>query len=109
MTNTLLILFLVLTVCGCATVELEEGGKRVKILTEQSLLSDAYEDLGEVSCQKGVNARSSGTNIIQCRNELRNRAAELGADVLVIQHQQLGSAGCGNCIVMVGVAYKLAN
>lgn len=102
---------------GCASLELSQAGRDVQLLTQ--LPSSSFKQFavaGDVSCDFGMNAKSASTNIIQCRNDLRNKAARLGASVVIVQHQQLGTGGsgfgnnsiggCPNCITMVGTAYK---
>ncbi|WP_444920410.1 hypothetical protein ACJJID_16430 [Microbulbifer sp. CnH-101-G] len=101
---------------SCATVELTDGGRDIRVVQQISVSDlDKYYDVGEVACSFGFNAKTAITNIKQCRIDLKNQAALLGGDVVVIEHQQLGTgaatyaqgySGCGNCISMVGTAYK---
>ena len=107
--------FIALT--GCASVELSQAGRDVQLMTQlPNTGSEKYVVAGDVACDFGMNAKSASSNIIQCRNALRNKAAALGASIVIVQHQQLGTGGsgfgnntvscCPNCITMVGTAYK---
>tara|TARA_B100001063_G_C16357632_1_gene354445 strand:- start:127 stop:480 length:354 start_codon:yes stop_codon:yes gene_type:complete len=109
-------LILITALIGCANLELSQAGRDVQLLTQlPSSNSKPFVEVGDISCDFGMNARSPSTNIIQCRNDLKNKAARLGAKIVVVQHQQLGTggsgfgeyaiAGCPNCITMVGTAY----
>ncbi len=104
---------------GCSNLELTSAGQQVQLVTSLTPSEASnYTYLGEVACSFGMNAKSASTNIIQCRNELRNEAALMGAGMVVIQHQQIGTqgslvinnsfanSGCPNCISMVGSAYR---
>jgi len=42
-----------------------------------------------------------------CRNELRNKAKSMGADLVVIENETIGNGGCGNCVSMIGTTYKV--
>jgi len=113
----ILLLILISVLIGCANLELSQAGRDVQLLTQlPNSNSKQFIAVGAISCDFGMNARSPSTNIIQCRNDLRNKAARLGAKIVIVQHQQLGTggsgfgdyavAGCPNCITMVGTAYK---
>lgn len=105
---------------SCSTIELSDAGQHIHITKQFSLADlDAYERLGEVDCNARSNGIHSSKNIIRCRTELKNKAAEMGADIVVIEHEQMGSGsnafalnnyavanGCNNCISMVGTAYR---
>ncbi len=103
---------------GCASIELSQAGRGVQLHSQlPSLKAGEFIAMGDVSCDVGMNGRSASTNIIQCRNDLRNKAAQMGATHVIVQHQQLGTGGvfintnnaingCPNCITMVGTAYK---
>jgi len=109
------IVFLVFTsvifFSSCATVPLQDSGKMVQYL-KQFPPNDSpsnYKELQTLSCSKGKNFRRPGENIISCQNELRNKSADLGADLFIVQHEQIGTPGkhaCPNCITIVGTAYK---
>lgn len=94
---------------GCASTTLSNAGKEVKILKHLSISElDSYDEVGTISCNFGFNFRSSSDNIKQCRDDLRNKSAQIGASILIIDHQQLGNSNdCPNCITMTGTAYKL--
>lgn len=108
---------LISVLSGCASLELSQAGRDVQLLTQlPSSTSKQFIAAGDVSCDFGMNAKSASSNIIQCRNDLRNKAAKLGASIVIVQHQQLGTGGsgfgnnsmggCPNCITMVGTAYR---
>lgn len=72
-----------------------------------ALPTDAtYGPVGEVSCNLGGNFGTVGGNTDGCRNDIRNQAADLGADVIVLTTQQVGAGRCANCVVMYGIAYR---
>lgn len=105
---------------GCASIELSQAGRSVQLYSQlPNSNAGEFIPIGDVSCDVGMNGRSASTNIIQCRNDLRNKAAKMGATHIIVQHQQLGTggvyistnnnhtlSGCPNCITMVGTAYK---
>lgn len=97
-----------LALVACASVPLDEGGRRVTLLTTTPSVTDMrnLEELGTVACSKGANFGSPKKNIESCRNELRNKAAKMGADIVVVENQQLGTSLCANCMTLVGTAYK---
>jgi len=97
--------FLALVLAGCATLQLTPRGNEVGLLTNPPAdILTSYQDLGTITCSKGVNARRLQTNAVQCQNELRNKTSELGGILVVVTSQQLGHK-CGNCVTMVGTAY----
>src|SRR2546429_6051097 len=68
-----------------------------------------YAELGTVTCSRGsgfIPHRKAETNIVHCQRELRNKAAELDAHVVVITSQQLGAGECSSCVTLVGTAYR---
>ena len=105
---------------GCASIELSQAGRSVQLYSQlPNSNAGEFIAMGDVSCDVGMNGRSPSANIIQCRNDLRNKAAQMGATHVIVQHQQLGTggmymstnnnhtlSGCPNCITMVGTAYK---
>ncbi|WP_299947023.1 hypothetical protein [uncultured Microbulbifer sp.] len=116
--KTIFIFASFLLLISCANIKLSEAGSKVQII-QQISISDLkhYQSVGDIDCKFGFNAKSSTTNIKQCRIELKNKAAELGAEIVVIAHQKLGAnpsfgvgqsynTGCPNCISMVGTAYR---
>ena len=40
------------------------------------------------------------------QTELRNKAARMNGDLVVVTSQQLGKADCGACVTLVGTAYR---
>lgn len=116
----ILTLALCISLTGCASIELSQAGRGVQLHSQlPTLKSGEFIAIGDVSCDVGMNGRTASTNIIQCRNDLRNKAAQMGATHVIVQHQQLGTggvyiggsnnhalSGCPNCITMVGTAYR---
>lgn len=92
---------------ACATLQLTPQGAAVPIVTiTPADLASGYRDVGVLTCSRGYNARSTSSNIVQCQNELRNKAAAVGGEVVMITSQQLGVADCANCVTLVGTAYR---
>lgn len=103
---------------GCASVQLNQFGKNVQYFKSipASMSHEDLEEIDTLSCRKGVNFKNPADNMIQCKNELRNKAADLGADIFIVDHEQIGtggsgygqysSGGCPNCISIVGTAYR---
>ena len=107
MKGTLYLLAVVLMSTGCATLQLTPQGAAVPIVTiTPADLASGYSELTVLTCSRGYNARSTSTNIVQCQNELRNKAAAVGGQVVMITSQQLGTAECGNCVTLVATAYR---
>jgi hypothetical protein len=107
MKTTLCLVTLVFTSFACATLRLTPQGAAVQIVTMTPAdLASGYGALAVVSCSRGYNARSTRTNIVQCQNELRNKAAAIGGEVLMITSQQLGTADCENCVTLVATTYR---
>lgn len=117
MKYNLLVMSLILS--ACSTVELSDAGKKIHIIKQFSPSDlEVYEPLGEVTCNSGFNGRNSANNIVKCRTELKNKAAELGAEIVVVEHEQMGrggnafvanngfSNGWGSGTAMVGTAYR---
>ena len=100
-------LTVILISTACATLQLTPQGAAVQIVTiTPADLASGYREVAVLTCSRGANARNTSTNIVQCQNELRNKAAAAGGEVLMITSQQLGSADCGNCVTPVGTAYR---
>ena len=116
--KTIFIFTSCLLLISCANIKLTEAGSKVQIVQQISISDlEHYQAIGDIDCQFGFNAKSPITNIKQCRTELKNKAAELGAEIVVIAHQKLGAnpsfgigqphnSGCPNCISMIGTAYR---
>ncbi|MEI7999359.1 MAG: hypothetical protein WCH62_07645 [Candidatus Omnitrophota bacterium] len=102
------IMILLLSGCAMAKIPLTEAGEKVTLVNGTVSLSDLekYQAVGTVSCNRGGNFKNPAFNIDVCRNDLKNQAALKGADVVVLDNQQLGVYQCPNCITMVGTAYK---
>jgi len=106
MKTTLCFLPLVFASFACATLRLTPQGEAVQFVTMTPADLSGYGPLAVVTCSRGYNARSTRANILQCQNELRNKAAALGGEVVMITSQQLGTADCGNCVTLVGTTYR---
>lgn len=97
---------------GCAgTVQLTPRAEQVHLLSAPPAdLLTTYSELGVVSCSRDrglwLFGRSVEDNILHCQNELRNEAAAMDADLVVVTSQQLGKGGCGACVTLVGTAYQ---
>lgn len=93
--------------CACARLQLTPEAQRVALLsTPPADLPNGYTEIGTLTCSRGRNYRKPKTNIVQCQNELRNKAAEMGAAIVVITAQQLGTHSCDNCVSLIGTAYR---
>jgi len=107
MIRALVITATVIVITGCATTELSSKARSVRLVSNapENLLRD-YTEVKTVSSYYGANFRRPAGNIVQCQNDLRNQAAEAGANLVVITSQQIGNVGCPNCISLVGTAYR---
>src|ERR1044071_454383 len=84
---------------GCATLQLTPRGATVQIGTiNPAALGSGYRDVAVLTCSRGYNARSTSSNIVQCQNELRNKAADAGGEVVMITSQHLAAAARANCV-----------
>ena len=63
-----------------------------------------------MSCSTGGgdNYNEADINALNCQTELRNKAARLGARLVVLTTQQVGLGDCFNCVAMVATAYRPA-
>lgn len=86
-------------------VKLESDATEVRIQKQAPAIAD-YESLGEVFCEFGANFVVVTNNVRACRNDLKNQAHRLGATLVVVETEILGTSGCGNCVSMFGTAYK---
>jgi len=89
---------------GCGGAQLTPEAARVEWYTDRP--DGDWQMLGDLQCQRGHNFVSAGSNVSYCRNTLRNRAAEMGADIIVVSSEQIGMGECGNCVLFVGTAYR---
>src|SRR6266487_7204549 len=95
-------LVVILISTACATLQLTPQGSAVQIVTiTPADLASGYREVAVLMCSRGYNARSTSSNIVQCQNELRNKAAAAGGEVVMITSQQLGAADCANCVTLV--------
>ena len=101
------VMVLLLTM-GCATtpIPIRRSADLVRIV---KTLSDPtqYELVGEVSCSFGYHFGTLPANIDNCRRDLRNRAAMMGAHIVVISKVRTGDTRCKSCVSMDGSAYRL--
>lgn len=99
-------LILVLMLSGCAVTQLTHGGGAVRIINSfGSQDAESYKEIGAVECtSEGI--ESQAKNMTSCKNELRNRAAELGADTVVLESTGAGTRHCSYCVNMSGTAYR---
>ena len=93
-----------LSACG---TELSYPGSKVDLVSELSPSDfERYDDIGRVTCQEFQlipNIEES------CRNELRNRAANLGADVVLVESvepMQCFPEASSDCLQMSGRALR---
>lgn len=95
-----------LTVMGCAT-SLTEDAKQVTMVRELTAeISRAYEFSGIITCQKEQNLASVERNRENCEIELKNKAAEKGAELIVVDAYETfpGTATVG--VFMIGHTYS---
>jgi hypothetical protein len=91
---------------GCATALTEEGAKVELFDKVPSNLEDDYSHMGIITCQKEQNLASVEKNRKSCLNELRNQAAQKGADAVVLDADETfpGTATVG--VFMIGHTYR---
>lgn len=80
---------------------LQPGAESVRIMKDAP--STGATRAGEVSCDICGNGVPLFNNIESCRNEFRNKAKSMGADLVVIENEIYPM---GNCVIMFGTAYK---
>jgi hypothetical protein len=91
---------------GCAPtqVNLTEQGKAVELVTQAATADCQVVDL--LTCQIGSNFKSYEDNVDNCKNQLRNEAAEKGATHLSFNSPERDTGGglsddsCKNCVNM---------
>ena len=93
---------------GCSTAELGSGGSRV--IMAQANDVTACKNIGPVLGQGGGSfggAFISNTNLMKhALNDLRNKAAEIGATHVVVGGPQLGgNGGTTSTATVMGIAY----
>lgn len=52
-----------------------------------------------------MNFVTVSTNLQNCRNDLRNKAVQISASLVVVENESVGNSGCSNCVSMFGSAY----
>ncbi len=90
--------------CGAGVASLNPGADRVEWYSQRP--EGDLQMLGDVQCQRGNNFRDPGSNVRDCRNTIRNEAAQMGADIVVVSTEQVGTGDCANCVVFMGTAYR---
>lgn len=107
-------LLLPLLFAGCATpsIQLNEVAASVRFVEYMTPKEKAeYEEVGQVKCEEGMNGKMQSANITSCQNNLKNEAAKMGAEVVLMDKDKdwwQGSygSGCDNCVKGKGLAFK---
>ena len=89
---------------GCTGSQMVSGSEQVRI-SKTSPDENKYEFVSEVSCEFGMNFVTVSTNLQNCRNDLRNKAVQISASLVVVENESVGNSGCSNCVSMFGSAY----
>jgi hypothetical protein len=77
--------FFSLFFAACAATDLSYNGRTVALVTGINPTElNSFQEIGPVSCYVGKDVLSMGTDE-DCKNQLRNRAADMGADLVVIE------------------------
>ena len=93
--------------CGPQT-QLQEGASSVQLLQREGFDERTYEWVGEVQCSARTDRgelhddRSKATATEQCQTILRNKAHDIGGDVVIMRSTESPSWG----IVLVADAFK---
>ncbi len=114
-TKVLTLLVLCLTMIGCASIPVIQEARSVEIVNEKPN-SNKCKFVGEIIGSQGNwwtgDFTSNKNLVIGARNELRNEAYKLGANIVYIQDMKntnaYGSLGTTNTTA-VGKAYKCSN
>lgn len=103
MRKLLIFLFLCLGINGCATTTLSEAGSAVRITSSPDIVKGCH-FLGEVKGSDHVNGGVMGQGAAEnnSRNEIRNNAASLGANVVHLNSSNVGMGGAS----IHGEAYR---
>lgn len=92
---------------GCASFGVTRRAMEVQLLTEApERLKEEYEEISALSCRRDLNVGDLDTNVIRCHNQLKNEAAALGGDLVLVTDQELGRAGCESCVRIAATAYR---
>jgi|GEM_PF-2680710 hypothetical protein len=82
-------LLFVINACSHSPMhDLNSDGESVKISKIEGLGEDDLdnlEEIGNVHCEVGLNARDIEANIKACHNKLRNDAGKMGGDVIIVE------------------------
>ncbi|MCY9844445.1 hypothetical protein [Vibrio caribbeanicus] len=89
---------------GCTGPQMVSGSEQVRI-SKINPDENKYEFVSEVSCDFGMNFVTVSTNLRNCRNDLKNKAAQVSASLVVVESESIGNSGCSNCVSMFGSAY----
>lgn len=115
---SMLVVMISISGCGSVPVDMSEQGSKVMIV--DYIRPDErgnYQEIDQVKCKLGMNARTRSANIEGCHNELKNKAADLGGSLVLVQNPdgsryELGTTGrmfvgdCENCVEMKGLVFK---
>jgi hypothetical protein len=98
---------LLLTFVACSSApELTREAAHVNLLDSLSASEAAkYTKIDPIVCENS-STDSADENRTRCRTELRNHAIKMGADVVVIDGQRIGTPNCESCVRLNGFAYK---
>lgn len=78
-------IFFAILLVSCAATELSHNGRTVALVTAISPSElNAWQEIGPLSCFVGEDLLNMGTEE-DCKSSIRNRAADLGADLVVIE------------------------
>lgn len=116
-----ILLFTLLFLSACASVPtLDPAAAKVEVVDYiKPGLRAKLEELDQVKCQLGQNARTWETNVEGCKNQFRNEAAKMGGTLVLVTDSDIkkdkatggvafmsGTTNCENCVNMRGVVYK---
>ncbi len=102
----------VITLAGCSATELTPAGAKVVI---RESAGPECRLIRRIQESEGRNFHSAAANVEEVRVELKNRAATLGGDALVLHGPKpedpiptRGAPGCPNCIEMSAEVLRCA-
>jgi hypothetical protein len=92
---------------GCSSApELTREAAHVNLLDSLPASEAAtYTKIDPIECENS-STDSADENRTRCRTDLRNHAIKMGADVVVIDGQHVGTPNCETCVRLNGFAYK---
>jgi hypothetical protein len=103
----ILLMAICITFVACSSApELSKEATHVNLVDSlPASEADKYIKIDPIEC-KNSSTDSADENRTRCRTDLRNHAIKMGADVVVIDGQQIGKPGCESCVRLNGFAYK---